>query len=290
MTGCLMNSRIIVALAVASFFGLESYSPYTKAQDSDLKSALMETCNVRGSVTITVLDIPVTTPLICANQSKESAPGDDVSDLAGTSIVDVPGIANLATIQAPSGESLWVDSTSTTTLFGDASASELNLLQGNIQVADVDGWALCNSSTGSAETVCGLGMKLGSLLVNGQPVAIPSQPIPFNYGVAISGIVIQVNVLGVIYRVPLSGSLVLNKVTLANNDTTSPDLAYAPVSLSLSGAVDGPGGSKLGVDLQLDDYAEANLISWTQDNNMIYNYCADAKRFPGGLPPECTSP
>ncbi|KAL2338711.1 hypothetical protein Fmac_013157 [Flemingia macrophylla] len=29
-------------------------------------------------------------------------------------------------------------------------------------------------------------------------------------------------------------------------------------------------------------------IKWVQKNYMIYNYCADTKRFPQGLPPECT--
>ncbi|KAK9106654.1 hypothetical protein Syun_022665 [Stephania yunnanensis] len=28
-------------------------------------------------------------------------------------------------------------------------------------------------------------------------------------------------------------------------------------------------------------------LKWVQQNYMIYNYCNDAKRFPGGFPPEC---
>ena len=30
-------------------------------------------------------------------------------------------------------------------------------------------------------------------------------------------------------------------------------------------------------------------IKWVQKNYMIYNYCKDLKRFPQGLPPECSS-
>ncbi|XP_058068060.1 probable xyloglucan endotransglucosylase/hydrolase protein 23 [Magnolia sinica] len=30
-------------------------------------------------------------------------------------------------------------------------------------------------------------------------------------------------------------------------------------------------------------------IKWVQQNYMIYNYCTDSKRFPQGLPPECSS-
>jgi hypothetical protein len=38
-----------------------------------------------------------------------------------------------------------------------------------------------------------------------------------------------------------------------------------------------------------EDLGSANLdkLQWVQTNNMIYNYCADAKRFPQGFPPEC---
>ncbi|KAK4487120.1 hypothetical protein RD792_006435 [Penstemon davidsonii] len=33
-----------------------------------------------------------------------------------------------------------------------------------------------------------------------------------------------------------------------------------------------------------------NRIRWVQTNYMIYNYCTDVKRFPGGLPKECGLP
>ncbi|GLJ09262.1 hypothetical protein SUGI_0105090 [Cryptomeria japonica] len=31
-------------------------------------------------------------------------------------------------------------------------------------------------------------------------------------------------------------------------------------------------------------------LKWVQQNYMIYNYCADTRRFPLGLPPECNAP
>ncbi|XAR48787.1 Xyloglucan:xyloglucosyl transferase [Bertholletia excelsa] len=37
---------------------------------------------------------------------------------------------------------------------------------------------------------------------------------------------------------------------------------------------------------ELDAYSRRRL-RWVQKNFMIYNYCADLKRFPQGLPPEC---
>lgn len=40
---------------------------------------------------------------------------------------------------------------------------------------------------------------------------------------------------------------------------------------------------------ELDNGSQERL-KWVQNNYMVYNYCADTKRFPQGLPPECTIP
>ncbi|XP_008801542.2 probable xyloglucan endotransglucosylase/hydrolase protein 23 [Phoenix dactylifera] len=36
------------------------------------------------------------------------------------------------------------------------------------------------------------------------------------------------------------------------------------------------------------DSASLQRLRWVQENYMIYNYCTDVKRFPQGLPPECS--
>ncbi|KAF3452810.1 hypothetical protein FNV43_RR03243 [Rhamnella rubrinervis] len=41
------------------------------------------------------------------------------------------------------------------------------------------------------------------------------------------------------------------------------------------------------VEKELDSTSQQRL-RWVQKNYMIYNYCTDTKRFPQGLPPECT--
>lgn len=38
---------------------------------------------------------------------------------------------------------------------------------------------------------------------------------------------------------------------------------------------------------EVDSTAQARM-KWVQKNYMIYNYCSDLKRFPQGLPPECS--
>lgn len=37
------------------------------------------------------------------------------------------------------------------------------------------------------------------------------------------------------------------------------------------------------------DSASVQRLRWVQKNYMVYNYCTDVKRFPQGLPPECTT-
>ncbi|KAL4201063.1 hypothetical protein AMTRI_Chr02g256750 [Amborella trichopoda] len=36
------------------------------------------------------------------------------------------------------------------------------------------------------------------------------------------------------------------------------------------------------------DTNEQEKLKWVQKNYMVYNYCTDTKRFPHGLPPECS--
>ncbi|CAL9166758.1 unnamed protein product [Musa hybrid cultivar] len=38
------------------------------------------------------------------------------------------------------------------------------------------------------------------------------------------------------------------------------------------------------------DSGGARKLKWVRDNYMVYDYCSDAKRFPGGFPPECSQP
>ncbi|XP_020686950.1 probable xyloglucan endotransglucosylase/hydrolase protein 23 [Dendrobium catenatum] len=49
----------------------------------------------------------------------------------------------------------------------------------------------------------------------------------------------------------------------------------------------GGGGAGTWMDYQMDVTNQKRML-WVQSNYMIYNYCADRKRFPQGLPTECT--
>ncbi|XP_052153775.1 xyloglucan endotransglucosylase/hydrolase protein 24-like [Oryza glaberrima] len=47
--------------------------------------------------------------------------------------------------------------------------------------------------------------------------------------------------------------------------------------------------SPAGYDQQMDATAQ-QAMKWARDNYMVYDYCADSKRFPQGFPPECSMP
>ncbi|KAK9109579.1 hypothetical protein Sjap_017639 [Stephania japonica] len=62
----------------------------------------------------------------------------------------------------------------------------------------------------------------------------------------------------------------------SNSCSTSTSTTSSPTS-----------ANKAWLSQELDSTSQERM-RWVQKNYMIYNYCADAKRFPQGLPPECT--
>ncbi|KAK7821998.1 putative xyloglucan endotransglucosylase/hydrolase protein 25 [Quercus suber] len=59
------------------------------------------------------------------------------------------------------------------------------------------------------------------------------------------------------------------------------------VSSCSSSSPSSPSISNAWLSQELDSTSQDRL-KWVQKNYMIYNYCTDSKRFPQGLPPECT--
>ncbi|KAF6134532.1 hypothetical protein GIB67_028553 [Kingdonia uniflora] len=56
---------------------------------------------------------------------------------------------------------------------------------------------------------------------------------------------------------------------------------------STSNSVSGSNNNKAWLSQELDSTSQERM-RWVQKNYMIYNYCTDTKRFPQGLPKECT--
>ncbi|KAJ9178422.1 hypothetical protein P3X46_010307 [Hevea brasiliensis] len=63
--------------------------------------------------------------------------------------------------------------------------------------------------------------------------------------------------------------------------------AQACIWSSGSSSCSSNSSSKSWLTQSLDTTGQAR-IKWVQQNYMIYNYCTDTKRFPQGLPPECS--
>ena len=55
-------------------------------------------------------------------------------------------------------------------------------------------------------------------------------------------------------------------------------------------AADASASAAAGGYAQEMDAAAQQAMKWARDNYMVYNYCADGKRFPQGAPPECSMP
>ncbi|KAH0459754.1 hypothetical protein IEQ34_012568 [Dendrobium chrysotoxum] len=80
---------------------------------------------------------------------------------------------------------------------------------------------------------------------------------------------------------------------LVKTDWSQAPFMAAFRNLNTDGCVQGPlasssCGSKAWMNQALD--AESlKKMKWVQSNYMVYNYCSDVKRFPQGLPPECSA-
>jgi hypothetical protein len=112
----------------------------------------------------------------------------------------------------------------------------------------------CRATTGSTTIQCSAGAALESLSVNGSPVTIPSQPIPINHPIAVSGLNVQVSVAGIgLVNVPASGTLYLNRVRTQGEGTNSVKIEHATISLELSGQTSVLGFGPVGVTLFVDD-------------------------------------
>lgn len=246
-----------------------SHAPSAHAQDAGLASASMMTCNLKGSVRVTVAGgTPTTYNLSCLNPTAQTASGSDDSALIGVHTQGVPGIGNLASINAPFGLSDWTNGINSTVLSGEAGATEIKLLQDAIQAENVAGSMSCTTITGNRQAVCDVAMTLGTLRIAGQRVQLPPNPIPVNTTVAVAGVNLQVQPTGLpMLQVPLSGELVLNQVKVTGAGTPALRIEHAPMAGHLQGKVNVLGIGAVELEVTLEDYDEG---SWQSKNGTRY--------------------
>lgn len=252
-----MSARIAYSALALSLFSL---SPIASAQNADLTSASVNTCNVKGSVSITVLGVTTTQPITCINPSQKTAPGNDEDSTTGNVNVGVPSVVNVADLAAPYGESNYVNGPNETLLVGATTADDARLVQEIISASGVRGLLSCESATGEGSVRCSAGTEIAQLLINGQAVTLPPSPIPLNYPVAIVGGAVQITVPGLgPISVPVSGSLTLNEVITHGAGTQQLTFEHAPLHARLKGQVEVAGMGIIGLTVDVVDYSDLKM-------------------------------
>lgn len=190
------------------------WGPLAFSQSSDIESAMVGTCNLKGSVSVTVLGITTTTPLACLNETTQDVPGEDGDSITGDINVSAPGVSDVANVSAPNGVASYLVEPNTTLLHGLAEVKDIDLVQDTVAANSVQGDISCEQSTGDNFIECQGEVSIASLDVNGLPASVPS-PISYNYTIPISSS-LQVSVLGLLpVPVPVSGGLKLNEVVVS---------------------------------------------------------------------------
>jgi hypothetical protein len=238
-----------------------AHAPRALAQSSRIVSASVETCNIRAVVRTTVLGATTTAPLACINATAQAAPGEDRSELGGTLTLGAPAVANMVTVTGPKGTSSWVDAPQRTRLVGETSTARVSIAQGGIQGTDLAGRLTCESESDGDVISCTAETTISALTVAGRVVTLPANPLPVNHSIAVSGLRLGVNVLGVPLSIPVTGQMVLNQVTIAKELTAGLELRFdhAPLALTLSGSIHVLGLGLVGVELEVLDFAAVEV-------------------------------
>lgn len=229
------------------------------AQDSDLVSTTVGTCNLSGSVKVTALGVVTTTPLPCVNPTGVNAQGADHDEIVGTMAIGVPALANVASVSAPEGFSaLGGVAVGSTALAGFERLDYESVMQGQVLTEGLAGGLVCESSAGTL--TCGAGTGIASLEVAGQPVVLPSAPIPLDYTLPLANLSLAVNVLGIgVLNIPVSGNIVFNKVVVTGIPTQR-HVAHSLLEIHLTGSVTLFGLGVISVDAKIVDSSQIALV------------------------------
>jgi hypothetical protein len=77
-------------------------------------------------------------------------------------------------------------------------------------------------------------------------------------------------------------------VVAADAPLRKTDCSHAPFTAHYRNfTASSPSTTTAGFGQEMDATAQ-QAMKWARENYMVYDYCADAKRFPQGFPPECS--
>lgn len=256
-----MDTRLARSLMWAiSAVLLSGYAPQAFSQD-----AIISTCNIQGSVKVTVGSVTKSYQLACVNPTAQDATGQDDSELVGTTQLGVPAVANIAEVSAPFAASERLESPDSILFGAYAGASGVGMVQGGVMATDVAGWTSCAIPTQYADLHCDVAMTIGTLVVGGQVVPVPSGPIPINTQIPIVNLGLAVNLAGFgglpglgVVNVPLQGTLTLNNLAITEVGTNALRIEHAPIALEAAGGLF-VGAIAVAVEIKVEDYEDGYI-------------------------------
>jgi len=227
---------------LASITMLSIWHGSAQAESPGVLSANVLTCNVAGTVELTILGLTKIMKLPCLNQTEKNSLGASESNAADANI-GVPGVLNLAAVEAPNSLSGYLTTSNSTMLNGGARASSVQLAQGLVKATAVGGAARCTITAGSKTITCEGETALETLTVNGQQIPLPPQPMPIGYPLAKVQGKLTVSVLNIPVKIPVSGVLKGNDFVVSGLNSEKISIQHAPLKLQLEGDI------KLGLSL-----------------------------------------
>jgi len=233
--------------------------PPTFAQNADLSSAVVSNCTFEATVTTTILGITSITPVPCVAKAQVSAPGIQQQSNLNLS-VSLPIVGNLADLIVTNISA--EESYSPSTTNGQATVTEaVTLLGGAIGINGLKALLQCSTVTGNQTVNCTSSLSAASVSISGTPLTLLPNPIPPNFSVALSGLVVGVNgPLGLI-SVPVSGTLVLNERAVSGLNSASPSIQSHAIHLTLGGGVSVLGLGLVNVNIDQHDTREFALTT-----------------------------
>ncbi|TKF30023.1 hypothetical protein FCV50_14820 [Vibrio kanaloae] len=237
------------------------FLPLAQASSSNIESASVSTCNVKGNLSISILGgITNNVPISCANRTERESVGKNEQSVTGDLDVDAGPMLNVAHLEAPHGTSLYQESDNTTSLIGFTEVENIEFVQGQITAEGVVGAMFIENQSDSEFLVLAPITELAYLTINGEPQTLP-YPIPPNHSLYVGNISLDVNVDGIgLVSVPVNGEVTLNRVSITESSPNETKIEHSPIHIELNGEVKLLNSELVKINLVIDDYSSVDII------------------------------
>lgn len=245
------------ASRAAALLLVACWAPAAWAQNADIVSGSIATCNVKGNVAVTLpLLGTFDYPLPCVNRTERTAAGIDDRSVTGDVDLSVTPMLDVAHLKAPHGRAGYTQAPRSSSREGLTEVEEFDAVQGLLAANGVRGALRCSCSSETRRVECRASTRIAALLINGQPVSLPEN-VPLNHTLPIVGgsVRVKLPLLGHVVDVPVQGSAVLNEVVVTGSGTTQGTVEHNPVRLTLAGGVNVAGVGLVGVKIDVIDHS-----------------------------------